>query len=205
MKQNEHLNRRILIIDDNQNIHSDFREVLMGKGNRAVDLAETASEIFGTALESSDPELFEIDSALQGREGVEMVRSAADEGRPYALAFVDLKMPPGWDGIETIQRLWQACPDLQVVVCTAHFECQWRDIIEALGPTNKLLVLKKPYDNVEVVQMARVLTEKWILTRQASLKTEQLEQMVKERTNELTRANEPLKEEIVERQKAGLR
>jgi len=112
-----------LIIDDNQNIHSDFREVLMGKGNRAVDLAETASEIFGTALESSDPELFEIDSALQGREGVEMVRSAADEGRPYALAFVDLKMPPGWDGIETIQRLWQACPDLQVVVCTAHFEC----------------------------------------------------------------------------------
>ena len=205
MKQNEHLNRRILIIDDNQNIHSDFREVLMGKGNRAVDLAETASEIFGTALESSDPELFEIDSALQGREGVEMVRSAADEGRPYALAFVDLKMPPGWDGIETIQRLWQACPDLQVVVCTAHFECQWRDFIEALGPTNKLLVLKKPYDNVEVVQMARVLTEKWILTRQASLKTEQLEQMVKERTNELTRANEPLKEEIVERQKAGLR
>jgi len=205
MKQNEHLNRRILIIDDNQNIHSDFREVLMGKGNRAVNLAETASEIFGTALESSDPELFEIDSALQGREGVEMVRSAADEVRPYALAFVDLKMPPGWDGIETIQRLWQACPDLQVVVCTAHFECQWRDIIEALGPTNKLLVLKKPYDNVEVVQMARVLTEKWILTRQASLKTEQLEQMVKERTNELTRANEPLKEEIVERQKAGLR
>ena len=189
MKQNEQLNRRILIIDDTESIHHDFREILDCKDNQVVDVAEEEAAIFGSALESSDTEGFEIDSAFQGQEGLEKVRFATDEGRPYALAFIDIRMPPGWDGIETTQRLWQDCPDLQVVICSAHSDYQWFDIVEKLGPTEKLLILKKPYDNIEVLQLANALTMKWNLAREACIRQTELEQKTVELTRLLEEAN----------------
>lgn len=201
MKQDKHLNRRILIIDDNQNIHNDFREILERKDDCAVDVAAEQAAIFGSALESPDSKGFEIDSAFQGQEGLEMVQSAADEGRPYALAFVDVRMPPGWDGIETIQRLWQVCPDLQVVICTAYSDYPWRDITEELGPTDRLLVLKKPYDNIEVLQLASTLTMKWILASEARARLTESQQKTIELTKTLEVA-EMLKEAAEEADKA---
>ena len=185
MKQDKHLNRRILIIDDNQNIHNDFREILERKGDCAVDVAVEQAAIFGSASESLDPKGFEIDSAFQGQEGLEMVQSTADEGRPYALAFVDVRMPPGWDGIETIQQLWHVCPDLQVVICTAYSDYPWRDITEQLGLTDKLLVLKKPYDNIEVLQLANALTMKWTLASEARARLTESQQKTIELTKTL--------------------
>jgi len=68
---------------------------------------------------------FEIDSAFQGQEGLAKVQHALNEGRPYAMAFVDVRMPPGWDGIETISRIWKMYPELQVVICTAYSDYSW--------------------------------------------------------------------------------
>ena len=75
-------------------------------------------------------------------------------------------MPPGWDGVETINRLWQECPELQVVLCTAYADYSWQEIQEALGKNDSLLILKKPFDNVEVLQLAQALTRKWELNRE---------------------------------------
>jgi DNA-binding NarL/FixJ family response regulator len=74
------------------------------------------------------------------------------------LAFVDGRMPPGWDGIETIRHLWQECPDIQVVLCTAYSDYSWQDIRRVLGESDSLLILKKPFDNVEVLQLSHALT-----------------------------------------------
>src|ERR1700729_647102 len=117
-------NNRILVIDDNPEIHQDFRKVLCASRDphaSALDSAEAA--IFGEESElpvtaETAGEAFEIDSAYQGHQGLEMVERALAEGRPYAMAFVDVRMPPGWDGVETIARLWKKYPELQVVICT---------------------------------------------------------------------------------------
>ena len=80
---------------------------------------------------------FEIDLALQGKEGLQRVQQALAEGRPYAMAFIDVRMPPGWDGIETTGRIWRVDPDLQVVICTACSDYPWgRDDCQnrAIGP-----------------------------------------------------------------------
>ena len=167
MKENGWKNRRILVIDDNEAIHKDFREILSTTGGGAAALDEAKAAILGTAPEVSKQEGFEIDSAFQGQEGLERVRQALHEGRPYAMAFVDVRMPPGWDGIETIQQIWAEYPQLQAVICTAYSDYQWADIIDRLGQTDQLLILKKPFDNVEVRQLACALTEKWSLARQA--------------------------------------
>jgi PAS domain S-box-containing protein len=115
------------------------------------------------------------------------------------MAFVDVRMPPGWDGIETIQRIWKADPDLQVVICTAYSDHSWEEIIQKLGATDSLLILKKPFDNVEVLQLAHSLSKKWVVTNQARFRLENLEAMVDARTAELTRANEQLTSEIKRR------
>ncbi|MBN1764233.1 MAG: HD domain-containing protein [Sedimentisphaerales bacterium] len=160
-------NRRILVIDDNEAIHEDFRSILSGKEEDTSALNQAKAAIFGGDDDDKDPgiemETFEIESAFQGQEGLEKVRESIRDNRPYAMAFVDIRMPPGWDGIETIHRIWQEYPELQVVICTAHSDYSWQETVRKLGQTERLLILKKPFDNIEVRQIACALTEKWYL------------------------------------------
>jgi DNA-binding NtrC family response regulator len=159
-------NRRILIIDDNHAIHEDFQKILGGGllDDSGVDAA--AEAMFGEAAVQRSPERFEIDSAMQGRQGFELVQQSIKEGRPYAMAFVDGRMPPGWDGVETITKIWEVYPDLQVVMCTAYSDYSWDDMIAKIGQTDRLVILKKPFDTVEALQLANALTAKWALMRE---------------------------------------
>src|SRR6266403_3042566 len=183
-------NHRILIIDDNPSIHEDFRKILgPADAKLAEELDATEASLFGDHAGASSAQNFRIDSAFQGQEGLEKVRVACAEGAPYAVAFVDVRMPPGWDGIETISRIWQEYPDLQVVVCTAYSDYSWEQMVEQLGHSDRLVILKKPFDNIEVLQLACALTEKWHLYQQAKCKLEDLERMVRERTSALQSAN----------------
>jgi signal transduction histidine kinase/two-component SAPR family response regulator/HPt (histidine-containing phosphotransfer) domain-containing protein len=129
--------------------------------------------------------VFTIDSAFQGEEGLARVQQAQAAGKPYALAFVDVRMPPGWDGIETIRHLWQADPDLQIVICTAHSDYNWPDIEQRLGVSHNFVILKKPFDTIEVNQLAHALTAKWTAMQQARLRVEELNRLVEQRTAEL--------------------
>jgi two-component system cell cycle sensor histidine kinase/response regulator CckA len=159
-------NRRILIVDDNESIHSDFHNILCPDDFDQTTVNEMESVLFEESAQPARPKGFELDSAFQGKEGLEMVKKALEEGRPYAMAFVDVRMPPGWDGIETITRIWEINPDLQIVVCTAYSDYSWEEIRAKVGQPDSLLVLKKPFDNIEVQQLAHALTKKWLLTMQ---------------------------------------
>ena len=175
---------RILIIDDNESIHQDFRMIL-GKNNEDRDsgeLDETKAAIFGEEDKSHTQSLgglYELDSAYQGQEGLEMIKNAEEEGNPYVMVFVDVRMPPGWDGIETMEKIWEFKPELQAVICTAYSDYSWGQMIQRLGQTDRLLILKKPFDNIEVRQIVCSLTEKWNLLNN-------LENLVQERTRQVT-------------------
>ncbi len=192
-------NNRILIIDDNPSIHEDIRKILGGQGERNEALGSTKALLFGDAPTQSEHTRFEIDSAHQGKEGLELVQRAAEAGRPYAMAFIDVRMPPGWDGVETITRIWKLYPDLQVVICTAYSDYSWAEMIHQIGKTDSLVILKKPFDPIEVLQLAHALTEKWLLSHQVKNRLKDLDQAVSQRTTELQSANEQLKKEIAER------
>jgi len=201
-KAEKEMTHRILVIDDNPSIHKDFQTILVDEEESAT-LNELRSQVFGDKNnEPAIKSVYELDFASQGKERCEKIRVACSENRPYELIFVDMRMPPGWDGLKTIEHIWEIDPKVQVVICTAYSDYSWGEITERLGRSENLLILKKPFDSAEVAQLTSALTEKWILARKASLKTEQLEQMVKERTDELTETNEHLKQEITEREEA---
>lgn len=192
-------NNRILIVDDNPSIHEDIRKILSDRGERNEAFDSTKALLFGDELPESEQTDFEIDSAYQGREGLAMVQKAVETGRPYAMAFVDVRMPPGWDGVETISRIWEAYPDLQIVICTAYSDYSWAEMIRQIGKIDSLVILKKPFDNIEVLQLAHALTEKWQLSYQVRSRLNDLDQAVSLRTTELQFANDQLKIEIAER------
>jgi len=168
-------NRRILVVDDNTSIHADFREILCpGSSQKTSAANELEAAIFGDQPQVCDDTVFEMDSAYQGEEALEMVKLSLKEQRPYAMAFVDVRMPPGWDGIETVARIWEVYPAIQIVICTAYSDYSWNEMRAKVGQPDSLVILKKPFDNIEVQQLAHALTKKWSLNLQAELQLKEL-------------------------------
>ena len=202
----ETINRRILVVDDNPAIIDDFRKILCSEPDSDGALRDAEAALFGDgdggSTEAARP-VFQIDAASQGEQGYALVELAQKNRLPYAVAFIDMRMPPGWDGIETISHIWEKDPRLQIVVCTAYSDYSWKEMSARLDLGDRLLILKKPFDNIEAYQLACALTAKWEMTQQAELKMGRLEEAVSERTLALSRANEALQAEIAERKLLG--
>ena len=181
-------NRRVLLVDDTPSLHEDYRKILQSTASSPA-LDDDEALLFGDTTPSAASVRFQLDSAYQGAEALERVTAALAAGLPYAMAFVDMRMPPGWDGVETIERLWQEDPELQIVLCTAYSDYSWTEVLNKLDVRDRLLILKKPFEAVEVYQLANALTTKWQMTKQAAFKMSALEDAVEERTRELSNAN----------------
>jgi PAS domain S-box-containing protein len=178
-------NRRILLIDDNVAIHEDYRKILVGRGSNS-ELDALGAALFDSAPASDGKQLnFEVSSAYQGQDGLSQVAQAVEAGKPFAMAFVDMRMPPGWDGLETIKRIWEVDPHMQMVICSAYSDHSWAELVDALPSVGQWLLLRKPFDSAEVSQLALALTKKWELERQSRERVEDLERVVAERTHEL--------------------
>lgn len=183
------IKHRILVVDDNAEIHADFRKILCPAVRSDGATVAMEATLFNEEPRSHEVVVFQMDTALQGKDALDLMTRAVKEGHPYSLAFVDVRMPPGWDGIETISRLWEVCSDLQVVVCTAYSDYSWEKMRAKLSQPDSMVVLKKPFDAIVVQQLAHALCRKWSLNLQARLKLEELEQMVRQRTISLEAAN----------------
>ncbi|MHC8324196.1 putative bifunctional diguanylate cyclase/phosphodiesterase [Pseudomonas sp. GB2N2] len=188
-------NRRILIVDDTPSIHDDFRKILGVDTEDDLSLANAEEALFGTP--QIDRLTYQLDSAYQGREALELVKRALAEGRPYALVFTDMRMPPGWDGLETIEQLWKADPHLQIALCTAYSDYTWEAMAERLEFGDQMLVLKKPFDSLEIRQMASALTWKWQMAQDAAMKVLSLEQTIEARVHELLKVSHLLQYDVL--------
>lgn len=199
---------RILLVDDNKSIHEDIEAVL---SNHQTDvdneLQELEGTLFGESISGNTAVLekieYQIDHAYQGEEAIRMVQEAADNNRPYSLIFMDVRMPPGMDGIEAIQKIWENYPYIEMVICTAYSDYSWDEIVQNLGSSDKLLFMKKPFDATALKQTALTLTTKWNLQQQAIKYTDKLEKEVEERTSELNKLVDDFKKMKEKAEKAS--
>lgn len=189
---------RILIADDNASIHSDIKTILSGTRHASVELRELERELFEdeTHLEGSatDKYGYVYDHAYQGEDAVELVRKALEEGNRYSLVFMDVRMPPGMDGIQATRAIREIDPDVEIVLSTAYSDYSWEEIIDEVGYSDKVLFLKKPIDPTALRQTTLTLTTKWVLQQEHRRHTENLEQEVDRRTGELQDLVEKYKE-----------
>jgi two-component system, NtrC family, sensor kinase len=186
--------RRVLIVDDNLAIHADFKKILETRSDDG-ELEALEAQLFGDAAAGpARPTVgFDLGFASQGAEALAKVEAAIAEGRPYAMAFVDMRMPPGWDGLETIERVWAVDPAIQVVICSAFSDYSWEDVRRRLGERDGLLIIKKPFDPIEVIQCAHALTAKWQLDRSVRAHVQDLEARIQARMRELAQMETELR------------
>lgn len=173
-------NFHILIIDDNPAIHEDFIQILNFQTDQELD--NLSSILFNDNKEKPASPHYKIDVASQGEEGVALIKEALNSGKKYSLAFVDIRMPPGWNGIETIKQIWRLDKSIQIVICTAYSDYSWEETVAHLGKRDNLLILKKPFDSVSVRQLACALTTKWQLELESKDYTKSLQKKIVERT-----------------------
>lgn len=162
---------RILVIDDDGRNH----EVFEGAMQKPVDdgqLRKLEYELFGNEsgedrASEEEPMTFEIECAFQGREGHEMVRKAIEETgtSPYAAVFVDMRMPPGWDGMMTMENLWALDDGLQLVMCSAYADYSPGQVARRLGCSGRFYTLQKPFQLSDLRELMRDLAEKWEASR----------------------------------------
>lgn len=202
---NPSMRTKVLVVDDNQAIHADFIKILT-RPQTPLGLDELERRALGGSHTPSagDIPVYEIVSAFQGTEALERVKSASSANEHYALAFVDMRMPPGWDGLQTIEQLWSVDPGLQVVICSAYSDYDWDEVLERLKRPDKLLVIKKPFEAVEVLQCANALTGKWNGERKLRKHLASLEETIRDRTASLAAINEQLREQMGLRQAAEI-
>lgn len=167
---------KILVVDDNPDIHEDFKKILMPSQFSKVkeDFQKIKSELFEEASLPKDALSYEIHSAYQGKEAISLIESSIKEKTPYALIFLDVLMPPGINGIETAKEIWNHDPFVQIVICTAYSDYSWNSIVQELGVNDNFLILKKPFESIEIRQLAACLTEKWRLGNEAGHKFDRL-------------------------------
>ncbi|MFD2255880.1 response regulator [Luteolibacter algae] len=192
---------RILIVDDNRAIHDDFRKIL-SEDKSGEDFDKQAAEFFGEESANVEKFTFDLDYTFQGKDALELVKKAKAEGRPYSVVFMDVRMPPGWDGIETTKRIWEVEPDQQIIICTAYSDYSWERMTSYLGISDRFLIIKKPFDAMEVIQCAHAMSGKWSLLEQTRRHAESLEATVIARTAALEATNQQLKTEIEERRRS---
>lgn len=158
--------RRILVVDDDPAILNVWRRVLGPKWRRpALDNLE--KKLFGAAPSSGAPEVgFTIDTASQGMEGYQKVITALEESRPYTFALVDMRMPPGWDGLETVLHMLEKDPQLEVAICSAFSDISREEVARRVGRMD-LQWLRKPFDLEVARELAWKLGEQGIQRRQS--------------------------------------
>jgi CheY-like chemotaxis protein len=145
---------RILIVDDNPAIHRDFEKVLNGN-QRNADLDNLERDLFGPAPSTARKRAYALDFAKNGHEAAVLAQRAVQEGKPYTMAFVDMRMP-GLDGIEVVTHLFQIQPNLQVAICSAYMDYSWQEVLQRVQRPG-LRLLRKPWMGAEVMAIVHEL------------------------------------------------
>ncbi len=168
----EYANRRVLIVDDQREIHDDFAEMLKPRLSEAW--ADNLAAAFVAEEEQSFLPEFELLHARSGEEAFEIVSAGKERNDPVAVAYIDIRMPPGIDGIETIRRVREVDRDVEIVLMTAYTDRTLPEIIQNVEPLHKVLYIRKPFAREEIQQITLSLVGKWNIEQALAEKRRQL-------------------------------
>ncbi|MDD3051849.1 MAG: hybrid sensor histidine kinase/response regulator, partial [Candidatus Cloacimonetes bacterium] len=183
-------NKRIIIIDDNADIQEDYRAILnpQAKSDAIYDIESFLVEEDNApeSLKSEDKEKllaitdekYELEFASQGEEGYRKIKLAIEEKNPFAVAFIDMRMPPGWDGLETSRKIREIDRNVEIVIVTAYADVPRKKLAALITPKDKLLYLKKPFSSEEILQLAANLTSKYYLNKKVHLYNQSLRELI---------------------------
>ena len=180
---------RVIAIDDEPEILQNYQNILDGHNHRRRSRIETElfAEIEGVgAAEEVEEEKaehsFSLSVAAQGELGVDLARQALAEGAPYSVAFIDMRMPPGINGLETARRLRELDDRIYIIFVTAYADQSVDDIDKVIQ--HDVLYLRKPFVSGEIYQLTRSQGRSWCKDRQREASVTRAEMEVVEKASQ---------------------
>ncbi|MBF0281660.1 MAG: response regulator [Zetaproteobacteria bacterium] len=146
------LNNRILVIEDDLETQKSYAAIFAPKMSRT-------QQLLGYQSSTDHTSKYQVAMASQGEEGVTKVQKAVQNGEPYVLAFIDMLMPPGIDGLEAARQIRAIDPKIYIVIVTAYSDRSTQEIDDALQ--QNILFLRKPFERDEILQLARNFSRAW--------------------------------------------
>lgn len=196
---------RILAVDDERHTLELFEEVLRGDlatPAEGDELAALEERLFAGEPATVSRLCFDVVLCQQGERAVDTVRAAVEAAEPFSVAFIDVRMPPGRDGVWTAEMIRSLDPAVEIVMVTAYSDLDPREIARRVPPVEKLLYIQKPFHPQEIVQFSCSLGRKWRVEREFLALRRELEEKVEERTAALMETNRLLEVQIRERERA---
>ena len=150
------INTSVLVIDDEEMVRDNIEEILVPR-IKSNDLVNNAANILFDEEESpieiraSNIPKFTVDKASNGAEGLEMVLKSVEIVKPYAVIFLDMRMP-GWDGLETAIKIREIESKAEIIFVTAYSDTSIEDIVSKAG--QNVGYHCKPYASEEIIQLA---------------------------------------------------
>jgi signal transduction histidine kinase len=155
---------RILVADDERAVLDAYRTVLSDINAPHVrddKIESLEARLFGAQRTIESGPTFTSVLCRGGEEAVEAMRGSTADDPPFPVAFLDVRMPPGIDGIETAARIRALDPEINIVIVTAYADSHPREIAQRVPPLDKLFYISKPFQKMELQQFVLALTAKW--------------------------------------------
>jgi len=193
MNLNKELNRRILMVDDEPRILEELEKVLTPSQSGNAELSELQNRLFSTPeTKRKSVIVYDVCCCHQGDEAIRKVQEAVEQDEPFAVAFIDIRMPPGPDGVATAEEIRKLDPNIQIVMMTGYSDFDISEIAHRVPPEDKLLYMQKPIHSQEIRQFALALTAKWQSDTLLHLQNQKLLE-----SNEYLKEHDRLKSEFV--------
>ena len=199
---------KVLAVDDEEMIRELYDQILSNQFSQSSDPSRTgvsgneaAAANNGNPAGSLPPPQYDLTLCSQGEDGLEAVRQDEDE---FAMAFIDVRMPPGRDGIWTAENIRTVSPATQIVIVTGYSDIDPAEIEKRVPPPDRLLYLQKPFHPFEIRQFASTLAARWQAEKKMQLLNLGLESMVQERTSELRKAYHDIEHQAMHDALTGL-
>jgi len=192
-------NARILIVDDEQYILDLFDEIISPntfKNAEKLGLSDLEFKLFGNKKADKTLGNYELVKCQQGEDAIQEIERSLDEDNPFAIIFLDVRMPPGMNGISTAEKIRELDQDVEIVLITGYSDLEPRDFTSRIAPAHKLLYIQKPFHPQEIQQFIFALSAKWHLEKQLWELQSELQEQVHERTMEYINMNEKLQSDI---------
>lgn len=192
MNLKQELNRRILLVDDEPKILEELKKILAPSKKGHSELSELESRLFGDNAKSATKTSYDVTLCNQGDEAIVKVAEAIKNNTPFAVVFLDVRMPPGPDGVTTAEEMRKLDPNIQIVMMTGYSDFDITEIAHRVPPEDKLLYIQKPVHSKEIRQFALALTAKWQSDYLLHLQNQELVER-----NEYLKEHDRLKSEFV--------
>ena len=181
----QQMTNRVLVVDDDAQLIEEYLRCLgenFEPEAATATLGDLEKVLFGEETDRHGSARFEVHSRNQGDAAVDAVRAAVGVGRPFAIVFIDIRMPPGIDGMEAARRIRELDPNINIVIVTGSMSADPDNLAKQIPPADKIFFFKKPFHGVECRQLAAALCGKWHADMALRQANEELERRVEERT-----------------------